>query len=399
VGWKFVEITPDELGGAERRIFQVTMDQGDLLTFEPGGQLEFSSTPYPCLADGILRLNRVQEILDEGFGRYRACLTQAGINPWLEPDDIGLQMPKKRYRAMDAYFTKIGPYGRRMMRQTCTIQVNLDFGPTSDVLAKRFLAAQALSPIGLASFAHSPVLKGQPQKEKSFRSVTWQHIDPSRTGFPKLSEIQKNPSQKACIESYWEFALNAHVIFVEALDYKVPEKPLKFRDWILHGYEGVKPTIADFKTHMSLLFPEVRPRGFLELRPIDCNPRAQQTVPFALMTGILYDDKSLDRFLDLMMPHIGNLPGLWRKASFGYEDNLVYDLVKKTYALSAEGFSRLPNCFKGANVCEQFQKYQEKYILRRRVPADDMLDAVVQKIGSMGVDKAIFDYLKSNNHS
>ncbi len=47
-------------------------------------------------------------------------------------------------------FYGISPYGRRMMRQTCTMQVNLDFGSSEEMLAKRYVAANLIAPFATA---------------------------------------------------------------------------------------------------------------------------------------------------------------------------------------------------------------------------------------------------------
>ena len=92
-------------------------------------------------------------------------------------------MNKPRYKAMDAYFSSLSAYGRRMMRQTFTVQVNMDFGDDESTLVKRFLASQYLAPFMTAVFANNPIVDEKLTEFKSFRSQVWQHIDPTRTGF------------------------------------------------------------------------------------------------------------------------------------------------------------------------------------------------------------------------
>ena len=133
-------------------LLMVRMDEGDNLSFEPGGQLEFSSRPYPCLIEAAARTREVQAVLDGHLQRHGVELVQIGLNPWHSVDQIGLQMTKPRYRAMDKYFSAIGPYGQQMMRQTCTVQVNLDFGADEATLAKRYLASQLIAPFAAGMF-------------------------------------------------------------------------------------------------------------------------------------------------------------------------------------------------------------------------------------------------------
>ena len=45
-------------------------------------------------------------------------------------------MPKGRYGIMTRYMQKMGSRGLHMMRRTCTVQVNLDFGSEADMVQK-----------------------------------------------------------------------------------------------------------------------------------------------------------------------------------------------------------------------------------------------------------------------
>ena len=70
-------------------------------------------------------------------------------------------MPKGRYKLMDAYMQKVGTMGQTMMRRTCTVQVNLDFGSEADMVQK-LRVALALQPVATALFANSPFSRGGP---------------------------------------------------------------------------------------------------------------------------------------------------------------------------------------------------------------------------------------------
>ena len=46
-------------------------------------------------------------------------------------------VPKKRYRIMGPYMTKVGTLGHRMMKQTATVQANIDYSDEKDAMAKK----------------------------------------------------------------------------------------------------------------------------------------------------------------------------------------------------------------------------------------------------------------------
>jgi glutamate--cysteine ligase len=375
-GWTPRTDSGTDKNSAGGTLMSVLMDQGDALTFEPGGQLEFSSAPYPCLCDAVKRMNEVQSQIDRIYSDCGLAIAQVGINPWHTLGEIGLQMPKPRYRAMDQYYSQIGPYGQRMMRQTCTVQVNLDFGPDEMTLAKRYLASQLVSPLAAAMFAYSPVVDRKLTGVRGFRSRIWRHTDPTHTGLPGLKAISARLDRSTCISTYLEAVLGATVVFIEDLNYQVLAKPLTFGEWLDHSVEGVRPTVKDLATHLSLMFPEVRPRGFLELRSIDCQARAWQYVPAYFYTGLLYDRETLDQVIDLLLPYGPELENLLVKAEQGLEDPTLAMLSARVIQLVQSGFSRLSPCFKAGGAEREFAAFAANFTLKGRTPADDVLDAV-----------------------
>lgn len=372
-GWSIEETTGDH---GQPLLLKLGLEEQDNISFEPGGQVEFSSRPYPCLGDAVRRMHQMQGLLDRAFAAHGVKFVQVGIDPWHTVSEIGLQMPKGRYRAMDQHYQAIGEYGQRMMRQTCTLQVNLDFGASEATMVKRYLASQLFAPMATATFAYSPVVDRKDQGVRSFRSRIWRHTDPTHTGFVGIDHplIERGAmTRQAWVDAYLEFALNATVVFVAALDYYVPRGTITFGEWLTTPIRGVSPTAADLATHLSLLFPEVRPRGFLEVRSIDCQPRAFQNVPAAYVTGLLYDDKTLDRLLDLLLPVRAQLPELIRRAEGGLADPQLAALAKAVMALACEGFAALPGCFKATGGERELAVFADTFTARSLTPADAVI--------------------------
>ena len=170
-GW-----APLEEGG---KLIGLTKD-GANVSLEPGGQLELSGAPLETIHQTCDEVNEhladVKDIADKvGVG-----FIGLGAAPVWSHEDMPL-MPKGRYKLMDAYMGNVGTMGRIMMRRTCTVQVNLDFGSEAD-MAQKMRVAVALQPVATALFANSPFLDGQPNGFKSFRSNVWRNLDEARTG-------------------------------------------------------------------------------------------------------------------------------------------------------------------------------------------------------------------------
>lgn len=384
-----------ERDSATGNLIRIVLERGDQITFEPGGQVEFSSIPYPCLSDALERMEAIQGSLRDFFASVGVTLLQTGINPWQSVDEIGLQMAKPRYRAMNDHFNGIGLMGQRMMRQTATVQVNLDFGDSGEILAKRYLVSNLMAPFATAIFANSPQVNQEMSKSiNSTRAEAWRTIDPDRTGIPNLSKLVEDHSKEQCVHLYLNYLLDAAVIFIEKLGYERPSKRLTFREWINHGYKNIRPTMQDFKIHQSLHFPEVRARGFLELRSVDCQGRAWQSVPASFYTAILYVERCLDKALEWLEPELSNLDQLLREASYGLRDKRIKHIAQNLMNLAVEGFAGLPPCFQGEGARKALLVFNEHFTQRGRSPADDLRDQASKSAGILfGTDfKRVEDY-------
>ena len=388
-GWTASESEQD----GERLLMGIKLDQDDNLSFEPGGQLEFSSRPYHCLSEAISRTHYIQSLLDRELLEFGGVtLTQIGLNPWHSIDEIGLQMRKPRYRAMNDFFSGISEYGPRMMRQTCTVQVNLDFGRDESTMAKRFLASMLISPISGAIFNYSAFESGKFTGMTGLRQRVWRHLDPTRTDIPKLDYLLRRLDKKSCVDTWFDFLMAARVVFVANQDYRVMHQPVTWAEWMENGINGAKPDSSDFETHLSLLFPEVRARGFLELRSVDCQSRVWQFAPAAWWTGLLYDPRALDQVIELMSPYTDRLGELLKKADHGLEDPTLAALAAKLIGIGIEGLKRLPGCYFGGGALKTLNVFADQFVSRRRVPASDLVDEY-QRRGQLDYDciKAVED--------
>lgn len=253
---------------------------GGVFFFEPGGQLEYASPPHsgpgPLLGD----VRRVAEALEASAHAAGTRLVARGLDPVTPLADVPLQLCSPRYLRMDRYLSALGQAGPLMMRQTASCQVNLDF-PDEPLLAWRVLNAAA--PFLTAMFASSPLREGRATGHVSTRAAIWRALDPARTG------IFRAPLEAdAAAAEYLDFALAAPWFLAEGPG---------------GGYApfGDRLSEADeiqWRAHLTTLFPEVRPRGYLEVRSIDALPAALLPAPVVLLTGLLHHRASLHEAVD-----------------------------------------------------------------------------------------------------
>lgn len=355
-------------------IAAIDFPEGSSFHFEPGAQIEISTAL--CDSIGMLsdKIHFMQQILQEISKQTNFHFLQCGTSPWFSVDQIGMQMNKPRYRAMSSYFDNLNTFGRQMMLQTCSLQINMDAGSDWDTRTKRFFAANLLAPFATALFAHSPVIAGKVNGYKSYRSFIWQQLDTSRTGVITTGKAKSIFDKEVMIDAYLNFALKAPVIFIEEFRDEIFPPNITLEYWINHGVKGLQPTLSHLKNHLSLLFPEVRLKGYLELRSVDASPPEWQMVPVLFYCGLLYSNDYLDKTLDLLMPFEDNLQSLMEQAVFGLESDVIFETAGKLMPLAVEGFSVLPESFQDKKILDQAISFSEKFTLQRRTFADIYLE-------------------------
>ena len=67
---------------------------------------------------------------------------------------------------------------------------------------------------------------------------------------------------------------------------------LTFRGFF-EGKHSLKPTLEDWETHVSTIFPDVRLKQFIEMRGADASCVSHIAAVSALWVGLLYDAESL----------------------------------------------------------------------------------------------------------
>ena len=321
---------------------------GARLTFEPGGQVEYSSAPHhtgtALLSDVEIALHAVDAALQPIDGK----LLFAGLDPVTPVSDVPLQLTGARYRRMDAYFESRSPAGRRMMRQTASVQLCIGTGPAP---LHRWRLLSALAPVVTAMFANSPLDGGVTTGERSRRRRIWAELDPSRTG---LRALGADP-----VAEYLEFALNAPA-FLMGSD---PHLAEPFRDWIERG-----ATDADWQTHLSTLFPDVRPRGYFELRVADSVHGDGLAAIVALVGGVLSHADSA-RVLKLFPEPTEQLMALAGKD--GLADAVLRDAAVRAVALAREGERTTGDALLNHDGWSRAGRFFANYTLCGRSPADD----------------------------
>ncbi len=353
---------------------QFTAASGGNITFEPGGQIEYSSSECFKPEEAITETVKYIDIVSNSLAAEKIQLFHGGMNPWHTVSEVGLKMQKARYLKMDQYFQELGPYGQEMMRLTLSLQINLDFADP-DSGRKRWIASNLLAPIMCAIFGNSPFAHNRTTDLKSYRSFIWQTMDHGRTGFPNTEKC--SCADNRTVDQYLAYALDAYVIKLhhDAVQHGDKEHLISYRQWLTSGHPRLQPDISEWKNHINLLFPEVRPKGFIEFRTLDGPSRSWWTVPVMLLTAILYDESALNQVITLLCAQSESLGEMLRKAS-EKGVSAFPELVKKVFRFGLDS----DYTYFSTELRDHCERFYKNLTNRDRNPADDLLDANSGKI-------------------
>jgi len=344
-------LRPDEVLGAAQ--VGGPLPCSSVITVEPGGQVELATPPAEPWWESLdaLRVDGAVvrcRLADAGFATLAA-----GLDPFREP---ARTLTRPRYDAMQAYFDDWGPEGRRMMSSCASIQVNIDSGDEA-TLARRWDLAHRIGPAMAATFACSPG-----PLHRSERLATWNAMDPTRTK-PVLASGRLT-------EDWTDYVLEARLMLLHGDDdsCETVPVPINFGEWIDEGIAGRWPTLADLDYHCTTLFPPVRPRGWLEVRWLDCLPAGLAEVASAAVTALLIDDDAGAEALEACAGVDGRAS--WATtASLGTQDPALAAAGGWLLTVAAQALDR-----SGAPACwaEAVADAAERWPAKGRSPGDDL---------------------------
>jgi len=351
---------------------------GANVSLEPGGQFELSGAPLETIhqtCDEVnVHLREVKEIADE----IGAGFIGLGAAPEWTHDQMPL-MPKGRYALMNAYMDTVGTHGTQMMRRTCTVQVNLDFGSEADMVNK-FRVALALQPVATALFANSPFFEGKVNGHQSWRSRVWRDLDPVRTGMlPFVFEDGMG------FERYVQYALDVPMYFVYRDGKYIDALGQSFRDFLvgkLPALPGEIATLSDWADHLTTLFPEARIKQYMEMRGADGGPWRRLCALPAFWVGLMYDQGALDAAWDVCKDWDAETRENWRvMASVGGLHSEVggrnmRDLAAEVLEISQGGLKARARAGADGLIPDEthFLNALQESIADNRSPTDELLE-------------------------
>jgi glutamate--cysteine ligase len=347
------------------------LEGGGRLTFEPGGQLEHSTSVHRSVSAALRDVDDVLERVDPGFRATGVRLAAAGLDIWNPIEAAPQQLPGPRYVAQAAYYDRRGPWGAVMMRHTASLQINLDLGPEG-VWQERWRLANLLAPVLTAAFACSPR-----DGWVAARARAWQELDPTRSGFPRTFIDGSSDDPRA---QWAEAALDADVMMIrtDVGAWRPGEPGFTLRRWIEEGHPEVGwPIATDVDYHLTTMFFEVRARGFLELRTGEALPGRWRAVPAVVASVLMYDDAARGHAIARLEGVRDRLPELWRTAArVGVRDPELEQLAGSLLEMTLHFASHLGDGWVERRDLETVRRYLERFVSRQRMPSDELVEAV-----------------------
>ncbi|MGB2440086.1 MAG: glutamate--cysteine ligase [Candidatus Puniceispirillaceae bacterium] len=357
-------------------IIGLKSSDGGSVTLEPGGQLELSGAPLVSLHETCAETGAHLRQMREVTQQLELCMLGVGFQPLWGRDDISW-MPKGRYKIMREYMPKRGNLGLDMMLRSCTVQVNLDYEDERD-MARKFRTSLALQPIATALFANSPFKDGRPSGLKSTRAQAWTDTDPDRCGVPSFVFDADFGYAR-----WVDYILDVPMYFLHRGDDYIDVSGLSFRDFMagqLPGFEGEYPGMADFEDHMTTAFPEVRLKGYLEMRGADGGSWGNICALPALWVGLLYDDGALGAAEQLVAKFTASdvEAGRLSVATDGLQGQLaghsVHELAKEVLDIAEAGLKSRAICDDKGQDETKFLDPLQNIVQSGKTHADVMLE-------------------------
>jgi glutamate--cysteine ligase len=257
-------------------------------SLEPGGQLEWASAPHVSLwkiKEEYSKHIESQKLLCKknniGVGHF-------SVEPMSRPHDIKL-INSNKYHLMNDRFKQTGDLGPWMMRNTTSLQLNIDYLNEKDANQMTFVA-DAIQPLASILFSNAPFKEGEMVGNQNLRWNIWNDTDASRCRTLFDHEIKTSNN---LIDKYVDWLLSRKAIFLE----DPIDTFIEFEDTL---ESMIKTNTDDRLIYSSFrqIFTHVRFKTVLEVRACDRQEKGNELAPAAFLSGLLTTEKVRDILME-----------------------------------------------------------------------------------------------------
>ena len=267
------------------RLLGVEMDSY-ALSLEPGCQLEISIEPLEDV-DEIRRIyDAFRAVADPVFAAYGYQLHEGAVLPFVASGEQSVEkielLPKERYRVMDAHFRSSGGCGAYMMRASASTQVSVDFSSEADALRKVRILEKLAPLMMLLTEQRDEMPFAKRWQPHLIRSQIWRDVDPVRCGY-----LPDSLSDDYSLKAYAEHIYHSDSILIRENGTLQPTDGKSAAEWY-----GDRP-LEDVDYLLSMYFPHVRIKKYIEYRIADSMPIEDAVDYAALIRAIVYNEDVL----------------------------------------------------------------------------------------------------------
>ncbi|MGI6118733.1 MAG: glutamate-cysteine ligase family protein [Bilifractor sp.] len=257
------------------------------ISLEPAAQFEVSIAPRENIRAILDIYDSFRQMIEPLLAENHYRLVSCGYQPKSRADDLPL-IPKKRYEFMDRYFQKVDTRGRNMMRGTASTQISVDYRSETDFVQKIRCAYLIMPAIRILT-DNVPVFEGEINRNRLVRARIWEHVDEDRCGIvPHLFDADFG------FEAYADYLWNVPLIFRQSAEGPLYTGRKSARDiWPVMGMAE-----SDVEHLLSMVFPDVRLKNYVEIRGADSMPEKYIAAYLALIKGIFFHNSVIHSILD-----------------------------------------------------------------------------------------------------
>ncbi len=252
------------------------------VTLEPAAQLEISIAPMASTSRIGEIYRNFQAGLREVLAPFDARAVNAGCQPVSRICDLE-RIPKRRYDLMEEWFARSGTRGAEMMKGTASLQVSVDYRSEEDFRDK-LQAAFYYAPFLKLLCDNASLFQGEPVRQRLLRTDIWRKTDPTRCGI-----LPGVFSETYGFLDYARFIGNMPPIFLKDGKEIRPTGDAT----VAELFEDRQPGREEIEHLLSMAFPDVRLKKFLEIRFADSVPVPCILAYCAVIKGLLYSEKGI----------------------------------------------------------------------------------------------------------
>lgn len=259
-----------------------------VISLEPGSQFEFSVKAQESISEIFKEYREFVVDINKILEPKGQALIAVGYHPKTKIEDIKI-LPKKRYDYMFNYFKSKGACAHNMMKGTASLQVSLDYRDEEDY-RKKVKLANSIAPIMYGISDNSYYFQGERFPKKSLRTMIWTNMDDERSG-----TIPGSLDGDFSYRTYGEYILNTPPIFIMEEGQAIFTGEKKVRE--LFNPDDYK--LEELEHMMTMVFPDVRTKGFIEIRMMDSIPYPYNFAVVSMIKGIFYSEENIDRLYEI----------------------------------------------------------------------------------------------------